>query len=236
MGGIALLDADRVWFPASFGLSWRELPRAGTFWEQMLVEPGPLVVRDAMADQRFRSQPEVQDLGVRFYAGVSLVDEDEYRLGAVFALDVMAGEADPAGIAELARLARVVADALSYRRSALLAAGVSPARIQGWLGVRTRGSGLSHSDSRPGLVVISVAADSPADQAGLRPTDILLAIDGYPLRHPSDVVSALANRALDGLARLQVLRGGRVLDRVVSVMSEPLWRSGSIPESGAVRS
>lgn len=235
MGGIALIDADRVWLAASFGIAWRELPRAGTVWEHVLVEPGPLVVRDIAADDRFRAQPDMRELGLRFFAGVSLVDEDDYRLGAVFALDLGPGAADPNGLAELARLARIVVDALAYRRSALLDLAPQPGRVQGWLGVRTRGSGLYQADSRPGLIVTSVAADSPADRAGLRPTDVLLTIDEFPLRRPSDVVSALANRPVDGLARLEVLRAGQVLDRVVPVVPEPCGRVGSVPETETER-
>ena len=62
--GSAILDADRVWFPARAGLSWHELPRAGGFWDRTLVEPGPLLVRDALADGRFHDQAEVRELGL----------------------------------------------------------------------------------------------------------------------------------------------------------------------------
>ena len=114
-----------------------------------------------------------------------------------------------------------MAETLARRRAAFVQAGPQPGRVQGWLGVRTRGSGTVPADSRPGVIVIGVAAESPAEQAGLRPTDILLTIDGYPLRHPSDVVSALANRREDGIARLEVLRAGQVFDSVVPIAPEP---------------
>jgi len=233
VAGIAVLDADRVWFVASTGLPWRELPRAGSFWERTLVEPGPLVVRDALLDERFRCQPEVLDPGMRFYAGVSLVDEDEYRLGAVFVADPEPGAADAEAVAELVRIARIVVEAFARRRSTLIEAGPQPGRVQGWLGVRTRGSSLYQADSRPGLIVTSVAADSPAEEAGVRPADILLSIDGYPLRHPTDVISALANRPMDGLARLEILRAGQVLDRVVPITPEPVFRPAGMAGSEA---
>ena len=76
-----------------------------------------------------------------------------------------------------------------------------PARVQGWLGVRTLGSRSYGRGEQPGLIVLSVAAGSPAAQAGLRPTDILHAIDQHVLRRPADVVAALAGREADQFAR-----------------------------------
>src|ERR1051326_4012982 len=39
----------------------------------------------------------------------------------------------------------------------------------------------------PGLIVMSVAKGSPADQAGLKPGDLLLSLDGKPLRFVSQI-------------------------------------------------
>src|SRR5260221_13516614 len=41
----------------------------------------------------------------------------------------------------------------------------------------------------PGLIVVSVAKDTPAEQAGLKPGDLLLSLDGKPLRFVSQIAS-----------------------------------------------
>ena len=69
--------------------------------------------------------------------------------------------------------------------------------------------------------MLSVAAGSPAEQAGVRPADVLLSIDDQLLWHPPDVIGALAHRRPHSLARLQILRGGQVRERVVSIVAEP---------------
>ena len=224
VAGVGLLDERRVWFAGAYGLLAREMPRAGGFCEHTVAQPGPLVVRDASADARFADLPEVQgEGGVRFYAGVSLLDVDDYRVGALCVFDRAPGEADAEGLNDLMRLAAMASALLAARREGLARPEpeAETALVQGWLGVRTRGSRLRLKDHRPGLMVLSVAAQSPAEQAGLRPTDVLLAIDDQLLWHPPDVVSALANRAPDSLARLQVLRAGQVLERVAPIAPEP---------------
>ena len=220
--GIGFLDERRVWFAGAYDLPWRDMERAGSFCEHALGQPGALVVRDARLDRRFHDHPDVGgEHGLRFYAGVPVLDEDDYRVATVCVFDTEPGEADPESLAELLRLAAETSAILSIRRQALTQPAADPGLVQGWLGVRSRGARLRSQDRRPGLLVLSIAAGSPAEQAGLRPTDVLLSIDGQLLWHPPDVVSALASRALDSLARVQLLRAGHVLERVVPIMPEP---------------
>lgn len=103
-------------------------------------------------------------------------------------------------------------------------------RIQGWLGVRTHGSNRVGGGSRAGLIVLSVAAGSPADRAGLRPTDIIYAIDGQALHRPSDVVRALARREMSELAHVQFQRAGRWQERFIPV--EPQPKQAPFPAQG----
>ncbi len=229
MAAVSLVDNDRVWFKGAFGLDWRRTPRRGSFCEQTIAQPGPLVVPDAMADSRFCDHPDVQaGPCLRFYAGVNLEDEDGYRLGTVCVFDPAPGRADlaapPAALGTLAALASKAVAALSAHRDALALlpepACPKPA-IQAWLGVRTKPAERLREDSKPGLIVVSVASGSPAERGGVRPTDILVSIDGLVLRHSADVTSALANRPLEGMLRLQVLRGGHTLERVLPIEAEP---------------
>ncbi len=229
MAALSFVDSELLWFGPAFGIEPGERPRQGSFCDRAIAQAGPLVVRDALTDPRFRNHPDVVGKPqVRFYAGVSLQDEDGYRIGTLCVLDPEPGSAHPAGLSELARLSRVAIGMLGDYRDSLNGAGATasplqPERIQGWLGLRTRGSGSGRgrAGSKPGLIVLSVAAESPADRAGLRSTDVLMAIDGAVLHYPADVVRALANRPVGGFARLHVLRNGQALERVVPIEPEP---------------
>ena len=68
--------------------------------------------------------------------------------------------------------------------------------------------------------MLSVARGSPAEAAGLRPTDVLCAIDDHVLRRPSDIIGALADREVDALVRVRLQRAGRWLERLVRVTPE----------------
>lgn len=73
MAMVSLVDQDRLWRKSNFGLEERESPRETSFCGHALVQSGPLVVHDALADPRFADSPMVTGHPyVRFYAGAGL--------------------------------------------------------------------------------------------------------------------------------------------------------------------
>jgi S1-C subfamily serine protease len=58
-----------------------------------------------------------------------------------------------------------------------------------------------------GLLVTSVAPDSPADQAQVLVGDILVAIDGTPAKRPDDLAAHLTGDRVGHVSVLQVVRG-----------------------------
>jgi serine protease Do len=62
-----------------------------------------------------------------------------------------------------------------------------------------------------GLVVSSVDQGSPAEQAGLRPYDIVVAVDGVPVETTADVRSRLLDARAGDTVQLSVVREGRTL-------------------------
>lgn len=85
---ITLLDADRQWFKARFGMSMTHTPRAWAFCDYAIVADKMLVVEDTLQDPRFGANPLVTGAeAVRFYAGVPLADPNGFRLGTLCVLD-----------------------------------------------------------------------------------------------------------------------------------------------------
>ncbi len=59
-----------------------------------------------------------------------------------------------------------------------------------------------------GLLVTSVAEDSPAEKAGLLVGDLLLTVERQTLRRPTDLLDLLAQTAAGDTVTIEVLRGG----------------------------
>jgi S1-C subfamily serine protease len=70
---------------------------------------------------------------------------------------------------------------------------------------------------RSGLIVVAVEPGSPAERGGLTLGDVLIAVDGAPLRHPGDVAARLGSDAVGKSLAIRILRGGVLQDLSVTV-------------------
>jgi PAS domain S-box-containing protein len=85
---ISLVDADRQWFKARYGLDAPETPRAIAFCDHAIRGNDILVVPDARLDPRFCENPLVTgEMQIRFYAGAPLATPDGFALGTICAID-----------------------------------------------------------------------------------------------------------------------------------------------------
>lgn len=119
MGLISLVDRDRVWFKARFGVADPQVSRSHSFSDWVVAHPeAPLIVRDAAQDDRFRHHPLVAGpQAVRFYLGVPLVSRPEgIPIGALGVLGRDAREPTPSQVEALRAIARQVEDRLAQRR------------------------------------------------------------------------------------------------------------------------
>ena len=62
-----------------------------------------------------------------------------------------------------------------------------------------------------GIEIVEVFPDSPAGQAGLRPEDLILDIDGVPMRTSGDLQRFMVGRAIGAAVNVAVFRVGEVL-------------------------
>jgi PAS domain S-box-containing protein len=85
---VSLVDEDRQWFKARYGIDVTETPRDVSFCGHVVALDRPLVVPDARADGRFADNPlVVGDPQVRFYLGYPLRTPDGHVLGTLCAID-----------------------------------------------------------------------------------------------------------------------------------------------------
>ncbi len=115
---ITLVDAERQWFKAKVGFEPRETPRDISFCAHAILKPGPLVVTDALDDERFRDNPLVlKEPYIRFYAGFPLTSAEGHRLGTLCVIDNVRRQLFRDQADALERLARVAAALLNERRT-----------------------------------------------------------------------------------------------------------------------
>ncbi len=92
--------------------------------------------------------------------------------------------------------------------------------VRGWLGVsivalNAEGAKTFKLRDAKGAVIMDVTPGSPAEKAGLKPEDVVTAVDGRPIEDNSDLSRYVASRAPGTTVRLQVGRNGS--EKTVSV-------------------
>jgi serine protease DegS len=94
--------------------------------------------------------------------------------------------------------------------------------IRGWLGFIPQDL-TEDQAARVGaaVVVANVLVDSPADHVGVRPNDLLTALDGEPVRTAQDLVSRLAALTPGAEVQLEGLRGGDAFKVKMKVVERP---------------
>ncbi len=85
---VSLVDDCRQWFKSSYGLDSSETPRDISFCQYVIAEDQPVMIVDALEDERFRDNSLVTgEPFIRFYAGVPLRAYNGMVLGTLCLID-----------------------------------------------------------------------------------------------------------------------------------------------------
>jgi S1-C subfamily serine protease len=81
-------------------------------------------------------------------------------------------------------------------------------------------------DATDGVLVTEVASNGPADEAGIEPGDVIIAIDGQPTLREDDINIAILDGEVNQKITLDVRRGGKTSSVTMTLKARP--RSGGV--------
>ncbi|HEV7643745.1 MAG TPA: diguanylate cyclase [Pyrinomonadaceae bacterium] len=121
IASIALIDEDRSWPKSIIGFDVGNTPRKDAFCAHTIMYSSPMVVPDALLDERFANNPFVtSEPFIRFYAGAPLFTRENLALGTLCVIDRKPREITPQQLDGLQALARQVSLRLELRRASLM--------------------------------------------------------------------------------------------------------------------
>ena len=129
---VSLVDAERQWFKSKVGLEASETPRCVAFCAYTILQPDILIVPDALADERFVTNPLVVNPPyIRFYAGVPLITAEGQALGSFCVIDYVPRQLEPYQLEALQALGRQAVAQIELRRTLAALARTITERQQG---------------------------------------------------------------------------------------------------------
>lgn len=113
---VSLVDSERQWFKASFGLAACETPISSSFCAHAIEQQGLFLVEDATKDERFKANPLVLgDPNIRFYAGMPLYAGEGVAVGTLCVIDTKPRSLSPGQAKALAILSQQVQARMELR-------------------------------------------------------------------------------------------------------------------------
>lgn len=94
--------------------------------------------------------------------------------------------------------------------------------VRGWLGVRiqsiTRELAEYYGlDDQEGVLVMEAFEGDPAQQAGIKPMDIIIEVNGHKIKDSRDLTGRIAAIAVGATAHIKVLRNGNIKEFTVKI-------------------
>tara|TARA_B100001250_G_scaffold358776_1_gene335276 strand:+ start:1618 stop:2232 length:615 start_codon:yes stop_codon:yes gene_type:complete len=117
---MSLVDADKQWFKSRYGFETQETSRDVSFCAHVITTPEPLIIEDALLDERFKSNPlVVEEPKISLYAGFPLQTPNDQRIGTLCVIDRKPGHLSDLQHQIMEALSRQVVSFLELRKRSI---------------------------------------------------------------------------------------------------------------------
>ena len=117
---MSLVDTDKQWFKSMCGFETKETSRDVSFCSHAIASPEPLIIEDALLDERFKSNPlVVEEPKIRLYAGFPLQTPSDQRIGTLCVIDRKPGRLSDTQHQVMQALSRQVVTLLELRKRSI---------------------------------------------------------------------------------------------------------------------
>ncbi len=97
-----------------------------------------------------------------------------------------------------------------------------------WLGIQMKSSGIDETDARAlglskptGVLVEDVMSGTPAEKAGIKSGDVILAVDGKEVDAPNEIQTMIAEHKPGDVVAVKIYRGGKTMAKDVTLSELP---------------
>ncbi|BCM24225.1 diguanylate cyclase [Methyloradius palustris] len=116
---VTIVDSKRNWFKSRVGIEGSEAPRDVSFCAHAILQTSPMIIEDALLDERFSDNPSVTAAPhVRFYAGFPLASVEGHNVGTFCVVDNHPRTLSASELRQMVRLAQLAQVALQTRELA----------------------------------------------------------------------------------------------------------------------
>ncbi len=113
---IAIMEEDIQRIQSCFGINLETVERRNTVCQYTMMSEVPLMIEDTFQDPRTKDNPLIQASGIRFYAGVPLLDDRGLALGTLCVIDFVSKTISEEQLSELAKLGEAIVSILLAKR------------------------------------------------------------------------------------------------------------------------
>lgn len=149
-------------------------------------------------------------------SGGALIDTDGHLLGINSAIYSRSGGSQGIGFAIPVTTIKTVLDSIISHGQV----------VRGWIGIEPQDITPELAESfgikqKNGAIVAGVLRGGPADKAGIKPGDILVAIEGKPVRDTTEMLNLIAQLVPEKAAKITILRNTAEKEISVTIGKRP---------------
>ncbi len=116
---IAIMRKDEQMIQSCVGLSIDTVDRKNTLCQYAIASGEVIVINDTLLDDRSSENPLILEGGIRFYAGVPIIDDAGFALGTICVIDYVPRTLSEVQISTLKKLSDVIAKILISKRKSV---------------------------------------------------------------------------------------------------------------------